>query len=807
MLNEHLIVKTRPLAAKENVLLWKNYRVTVLQDRLFRVEHSENGKFRDAATQSVWFRDMPPQDFTVSESDSRLVVSTDACKLILRENREDCLLELDGKLRKICNYGNYKGTYRTLDCWDGDTYVVYGEEEKNVRIPLGTGVCSATGVAVFDDASSLTLAENGEILPEKGDGTDEYVFAYGKEYREAVKALYLIAGEVPMVPRFALGNWWSRYCAYNEREYLALLNRFEGHEVPLTVATIDMDWHYSDHVDEEVGITAKGRNTSFYGGDKGWTGYSWNKNLFPDYRSFLKKVAAKNLKITLNLHPAEGIRWWENCYEEMAKAMGRDASTGERIPFDIADPKFIDNYFSVIHKPYENDGVSFWWIDWQQGTDSGIEGLDPLWALNHYHYLDHAENHTVPLILSRYAGIGSHRYPLGFSGDTYISWKTLRYLPYFTLTASNVGYTWWSHDIGGHHFGVMNGELYVRHVQFGVFSPINRLHCSNAPTMTKEPWVYGNGAGKIAEEWLRLRHRMIPFLYSCDYRTHKEGLALIEPLYYVWADAAEAHERKNEYLFGGQLLVTPVTNKIWSDGYARVKTWIPEGRWTDIFTGDVYTAAEGGETKTLLRNLESVPVLAKAGTVLPLSADKGNSAGNPKNLELWCYLGDGGFTLYEDGTEDKKQGEFFTAFESENSVSEGTGVQSLRISSAGEAAVVPENRLLIVRFKDVSDGKAALYIDGRETEIEDTIADCVTVKFPFEAGKEYRVEVKYPLKTKTETLIARAKNVLIASEGDNENKKIAWMQIQKAESVEEYVDAVEKSKIEKAAKLRLKETL
>ena len=108
MLNEHLIVKTRPLAAKENVLLWKNYRVTVLQDRLFRVEHSENGKFRDAATQSVWFRDMPPQDFTVSESDSRLVVSTDACKLILRENREDCLLELDGKLRKICNYGNYK---------------------------------------------------------------------------------------------------------------------------------------------------------------------------------------------------------------------------------------------------------------------------------------------------------------------------------------------------------------------------------------------------------------------------------------------------------------------------------------------------------------------------------------------------------------------------------------------------------------------------------------------------------------------------------------------------------------------------
>lgn len=215
------------------------------------------------------------------------------------------------------------------------------------------------GVAVFDDASSLTLAENGEILPEKGDGTDEYVFAYGKEYREAVKALYLIAGEVPMVPRFALGNWWSRYCAYNEREYLALLNRFEEHEVPLTVATIDMDWHYSDHVDEEVGITAKGRNTSFYGGDKGWTGYSWNKNLFPDYRSFLKKVAAKNLKITLNLHPAEGIRWWENCYEEMAKAMGRDASTAKGSLSTSPIRNLSTTIFPLFTSPMKTTGFPF----------------------------------------------------------------------------------------------------------------------------------------------------------------------------------------------------------------------------------------------------------------------------------------------------------------------------------------------------------------------------------------------------------------------------------------------------------------
>jgi alpha-glucosidase (family GH31 glycosyl hydrolase) len=127
-----------------------------------------------------------------------------------------------------------------------------------------------------------------------------------------------------------------------------------------------------------------------------------------------------------------------------------------------------------------------------------MAGLDPLWSLNHYHYLDNAKEKENPLILSRYAGVGSHRYPLGFSGDTEITWATLDYLPYFTATASNVGYTWWSHDIGGHHRGEKEDELFVRHVQFGVLSPINRLHCSNWETLSKEPWYFLNGAGEIA---------------------------------------------------------------------------------------------------------------------------------------------------------------------------------------------------------------------------------------------------------------------------------------------------------------------
>ena len=95
------------------------------------------------------------------------------------------------------------------------------------------------------------------------------------------------------------------------------------------------------------------------GGKDGWTGYSWNKDLFKDYKKFLKDISDLGFHITLNLHPADGVRWFEDCYKDFANAMDKDPDKGEQIPFDFTDDKFINNYFKVIHKPYENDGLVF----------------------------------------------------------------------------------------------------------------------------------------------------------------------------------------------------------------------------------------------------------------------------------------------------------------------------------------------------------------------------------------------------------------------------------------------------------------
>ena len=292
---------------------------------------------------------------------------------------------------------------------------------------------------VYDDSKSLLLNTDGTIGERPKTLKDEYYFAYGNDYRGCLKDFFSLSGQVPLVPRYSLGNWWSRYKAYTQQEYVDLMNKFIDREIPITVATIDMDWHWVD-VKQRFGKSGGKPTLNPHAPDfilqgDGWTGYSWNTELFPDYKGFLKWLHDQNFKVTVNLHPAQGVRFFEDMYEDFAKRMGVDPATRAKIPFDITDPDYVDAYFNILHKPYEDQGVDFWWIDWQQGKNTKIKNLDPLWALNHYHTLANDKGNNRPLILSRYAEIGSHRYPLGFSGDTKICWEALDFQPYFTSTA------------------------------------------------------------------------------------------------------------------------------------------------------------------------------------------------------------------------------------------------------------------------------------------------------------------------------------------------------------------------------------
>lgn len=643
------IFETRPLALTQNMVSGSKYRFTILTPSLIRMEYSKQGVFEDRASQSVFFRDFPENKFSTECSDGLLKIETENLIVTYKENEEFSADTLSVKLKiepaSIWHFGedfeDLGGTARTLD-------------EANGEIPLGKGVCSRNGFSIMDDSDTMLLNEIGWVEVRVPETVDCYFWGYGFNYLDAVKDLYRLTGVPPMLPAYALGNWWSRYHDYTQDEYQELIEKFEKEDIPFSVSVVDMDWHITE-IPEEC---KNGEGKQF---ENGWTGYSWNKELFPDYKAFLKFLKDHNLKTSLNLHPAQGVGCHEDMYEEMALACGIDPATKERVRLDILSPEFMEKYFDILHHPYEEDGVDFWWMDWQQGTsywwiheenkDGNMQDereiLDPLWMLNHLHIADIKRNGKRPMFFSRYSGPGSHRYPVGFSGDTLVTWESLDFQPYFTATSSNIGYGWWSHDIGGHMGGYRDDELITRWIQLGVFSPINRLHSSNTDFIRKEPWCFEEKTEAIMKDWLRLRHRLFPYIYTMNYRNYTDLEPLVQPMYYAYPKKSVAYEVKNQFMFGSELMVAPITkpnNKITQLGSTDV--WLPEGDWFDFFAGTHYTS-KAGRTLSVHRKINDYPVFAKAGAIIPMQNAYVLEPGN--DLDVVIFPGKSNrFMLYED---------------------------------------------------------------------------------------------------------------------------------------------------------------
>ncbi len=676
-----------------NIIKGEKYRFTVLTSSLIRLEYSDEGYFEDRKTQIVINRDFPEVNFrTVQKSDS-IEIITDKLHLIYDEkpfSKYGLSIEVLDGVGSVWHYGsrwgNLKGTTKTLDDIDGEC-------------ELGDGIISKSGYAVLDDSGSIIQTEDGWVEPGHRNHTDIYFFGYGFNYLEALNDYYILTGKTPMLPRYALGNWWSRYYPYTENEYKELMTQFEENCIPFSVSVIDMDWHLVDIPPE-------------YG--DGWTGYTWNKELFPDPKGFMKWLHDHGKKVTLNVHPALGCRPYEEAYDAMAEELG--VKKGDTISFNIADRKFTEAYFKHLHHPHEENGVDFWWIDWQQGAGSRVEGLDGLWMLNNYHYKDSCRNGKRGLIFSRYSGPGSHRYSVGFSGDTIITWDSLDFQPYFTATASNIGYGWWSNDIGGHMFGVRSEDMMLRWYQFGVFSPIMRLHSMNNIFVSKEPWKFSMETEVLMKKFLRLRHRMVPYLYTMNYKAYQNNIPLLRSMYYYYPKDENAYIVKNQYYFGDSIIVMPITTPIIKDyRLSKVKGWLPEGKYIDIFNHRVY---DGGRMMNFYRGRDAIPVFAKAGSVIPLlpETDIMNIDKNPESLILSVYGGaNGSFVLYEDDNNsiNYQKGE---CVKTKMNFDWNNG--EFTISPAeGKTELIPQVRNYCINFNGIKNTPFKVYLNKEEIKV------------------------------------------------------------------------------------------
>ncbi|MCD7736308.1 MAG: DUF5110 domain-containing protein, partial [Lachnospiraceae bacterium] len=341
------------------------------------------------------------------------------------------------------------------------------------------------------------------------------------------------------------------------------------------------------------------------------------------------------------------------------------------------------------------------------------------------------------------SGPGSQRDSVWFSGDKIMYWVSLEFQAYFTSSASNICYGWWSHDIGGHMQGYKDDVMAARWVQFGVFSPINRLHSSKSEFNGKEPWRYSMEIRQVMAEFLRLRHQMIPYLYTMNHRAYQEGLPLILPMYYEYPNDCGAYRVKNQYLFGSELLVVPITTpQIANIHRGKERVWLPKGYYIDFFTGMIY---RGGRELTMYRSIHSIPVLAKTGAIIPMTGEiMGRQAeNNPSTLCICVYAGaDGTFTLYEDDNEtaNYRNGDCVKtemALDWEN--------RTFTIGpAAGNFSLIPEKRTYEVCVYGVKTPPCSTICVGYEAaESYDTEKGCLRITIP-EVPVNERLLIRLP---------------------------------------------------------------
>ena len=692
-----------PKADDRAIVVAGNARFTVLTPQLIRMEWSEDAVFEDRATLTFVNRKTEVPQFKVTNSRNKVVIRTDKLTLTYLKSGKFSADNLSaefmlGGKKVVWHYGdedsqNLMGTTRTLDKADGWNL--------NPSDPMEPGVVSRSGWSVVDDSQRHLFVDTPTHWQKwvecrtDVDRQDLYLFAYGHEYMQAVKDYISLAGRIPLPPKYAFGYWWSRYWQYSDNELRDLIGQMRSLDIPIDVLIIDMDWH------ETWGLRRKNARKDEYDQRIGWTGYTWKEQLFPAPGTFFEWCRSEKLKTALNLHPASGIQPYEEPYKRFVEEYGW-TEEGKSVPFKIDEQKWADAYFNSVLGPFEKIGVDFWWLDWLQWKQSKYtKNLSNTFWLN-YTFNRHAEQRGEerPMIYHRWGGLGSHRYQVGFSGDTYISWESLSFLPWFTSTASNVGYGYWGHDIGGHTFKIRESqtepELYLRWLQYGVFTPIFKTHCTKNSNIERRIWQFPNHFFYMRDA-IRMRYTLAPYIYNAARQAFDTGISMCRPMYYYYPECNEAYDMKEQYMFGDDLLVSAIVKPVDSlTGIAERDIWFPEGLWYDMASGKLI---EGGQSLTLSYTLAENPYFARAGAIIPMNPKSVESLQTPSDTLVLTFVpgADGELSLYEDDGLSKNYAEQYATTKITKSATD-SGLRVVISARNGSYKSAPESRKYELRF-------------------------------------------------------------------------------------------------------------
>ena len=719
--------------AKSNqkaIFAGKTYRITILSEALIRFEYSATGIFEDRPTQLAIFRNFSVPEFSVKEDPHYLDITSKYFHLEYHKeadfagpkyapdkNLKVSLVDTD----KVWYYNhpearNFSGTYISLDNNSG-------------KPPYKKGLYSTDGFASIDDGASMFIDENENLLKNEKKRIDIYLFIYRRDFGVCLRDYFKLTGRPPLIPRYALGIWWNKNEAYSAEDLKNLVKKFNKEHIPVSILLLGEDWHIRYETSAKVKLK---------------TGFTFNDKLYPDAADFITYMNERGVRVGLQINPTEGIMPYEKNFADFSS--GFNIPSGTIVPFNVFDNNFMSAYFRAFINPLSNIGVDFFWLDYDKD-------IATLGAFNYYHIREYEKNiKRREFILARNSLIAAHRYGVHYSGETIVDWKTLELLPSYNSTAANIGISWWSHSISGFKEGIEDRELYARYVQLGTFSPIFRFASASGKYYKREPWLWDVKTYSIVKDYCNFRHQLIPYLYTENYKYHKTGLPLIQPLYYQKPEIYDEPYYKNQYYFGTELFVSPVTTKkdeVMNRALQRI--YLPEGIWYEFKSGKKYV---GNKRYVSFIKDEDYPVFARSGAIIPLAAleENINVTNPPKTLELHIFPGiSNTYNLYEDDgyTDLYKEGYYINTQIDYNYLASNYTV--IIRPTEGKGGIIPAQRDYKIRFRNVKVAdEVTAFLGGDSLPITS-----------YEDGSDFVVEVRDVDTLKQLTINCKGKDIEI----------------------------------------------
>ena len=455
---------------------------------------------------------------------------------------------------------------------------------------------------------------------------------------EIIGSYRAVTGEVPMLPSWALGYIHCRERFKSQDELLTTARRFRAEGIPLDL--IVQDWQYW--------------------GKYGWNAMQFDEEHYPNPTEMVSELHDMNMQLMLSV--------WSKI--DPSSEVGKEAQErGLYIPettwIDFFDEEAAGFYWKNFSERLLPIRIDAWWQDATEPENDDLEGRRIMKGTepgeryrNIYPNMvnktvyeglrqDDPERRAMIFTRSGFSGIQKYGAVL-WSGDVGNDWQTLRYQISAGLNFMATGLPWWTYDAGGffrprdQYSNPEYIERLIRWVQTGTFLPLMRVHGYMSDT---EPWNYGPEAQRIITDYINLRYKLMPYIYSEAAKVTFEGSTFMRPFVFDFPDDEEALKQNTSYMFGPSLMVSPVVES----GVTECKVYLPknDAGWYDWWTGEKLA---GGQYVSAQVDIEKIPVYAKAGSIVPTGPQKQYVAEKTdKPVVINVYPGaDASFTLYED---------------------------------------------------------------------------------------------------------------------------------------------------------------